>query len=1117
MQALLASCCAAGSAKNHISQPVWHTHCRLGCELSFPGHLASGFDASPKAADCVDGCMLPLFDAVDSAGCEAQCADRARHNGCTEHVWAGNHILCGNKTAWCATGCRRGIELRSHWSQADRLDDNPRAGDELRPSTRAPTRAPTVAPTRVPTPRAPSARFSGGFAYEADVLTTAVPTRAPTKAPTPPTPSPESPTPAPTPPAAPTPSPTPAPLFCPAGKFGQIDEGACNPCESGRYAASAGKRITCERCPPGKFQMFSGGNDCSQCPAGTSSPDPAAIECTKCAPGQFSGGLGSRSCRACWAGRFCSMVGTNLTGAVCPPGKYAGAAAPSCKVCPAGRFSKQAQAECELCFASHFGTSEGAANGGCDGRCAPGRFSKPDRLGCKDCKEGRHSASGSAGDLCDGLCPMGRYSGQGSAKCTTCQAGRSQGFPGESACTSCKVGRFATGGNRVCSTCPAGKQNTEHGEVQCHDCAPGRYGAAPNACAGCGAGRYGKGGSPSEKCSGACPAGRFSRAGAATCIVCNAGQWSARRSVRCELCVEGRYGNGADVSASCAGPCQAGRFSPKAGSPHCDMCVAGRYSFTASTRCLMCAPGRYSTAVGASGRCALCASGLYSSPNGAECLPCTAGHFGGSTHTGSPACEGPCPAGRYSNAGWGKCKRCSPGRAQPGNGASSCAVCAEGTFAPLSGHTRCLACRKGLWSIVGASKCQVVGHLGVLAEGQTGSPTPAPTAVPTPVPTPHGPCTAVALISADRPLMNCGGAYVQLDKSQRMYTYEGANRCGSGKAAYMYYARQLRRWVVGASILHGPYLLASEVTAFTRTHIPKQWSVRRGHLFHIDTGISARCVAPPPTPAPTPVRPTPAPTPEHTEPSELLRFHAHIYEIPEGKSITAIAQMLQHAIAAAAGVKDEAVTVGDAHKAAPPPSSAYLAVRPEPGIAYSVSIRVVRGFLTTQDVVEANFADGVVKALRISGVDIESIVLRKMAAAILPQSAPPRAARRQRKTMAQLIAAAERQDLAKAQTAKAWEHVGRAASHAGTGRRSSASKGTRTGSTLRRREPLVPVAIAVASLGAALLFMKLRGSGPDSNGAATGDASAVSPEELTQLAASVQAQRNAVDYDVEDI
>ena len=808
--------------------------------------------------------------------------------------------------------------------------------------------------------------------------------------------------------------------------------------------------------------------------------------------------LGGNSCSACWAGRYCPKEGSTTNGILCDAGTFSAAAAERCTDCSAGRFSAKGQGECKLCMASHFGTDTGATNSGCDGRCAPGQYSTNDRLACKDCPAGRFSKYGSASKLCDGVCRTGRFSGVGSKTCTTCEAGRASRLFRATACTDCKRGRFSAEGQRACSLCPRGKYNVGQGSTRCWDCAPGRYSAPNNNCVPCAAGRYGEGGSPTEECSGACLAGRYSAPGFASCIVCNAGKWSLHESVKCNLCAAGRYGMGADVSAKCTGPCAAGRFSPIDGAPNCKMCPAGRYSVEGATSCSACASGHFATAVGSrSAGCAgACPRGQFSSDDGTECLPCMAGYFGGNIPTSDPQCEGKCAAGRFSETGAAECKACPSGRAQHKAASTSCAFCAEGQFAPLQGQNRCLACRKGQWSIVGATNCQSLGHLGELVPTATRSPMPVVSSTATPVPTPRGPCTAVALVAADRPLMLCSGVYVQLDPSEFVFTYKGTNRCGSG-SVYMYYARTLHRWVVGTSTSHGPYLLASEVGAFQPNYIPTKWSVsKQMHIFHIDPGISARCTKPPKTPAPTPAPPTHTPTPFPTSPHVLLRFRAHIYDVPGGKFTPAMSEALRKAISSAASTTVDKVTIGDAKSAPAPPTNIYLKLTPKSGVFVNFSLLVDVGAIGDNDVLDPAFAEWVVTQLRNHHVDIASITVRK----------EPHSYHKAHRTMAQMLAQTERQVLEQqVKTARAWEHA--------TDVPGSAPKMPAAHEAVEHHALLV-MGSAIVVAGMVLFATRCRVAK-----AAPAAVSNTSAEELTQLAASLQLQwsTSQLDCDVEDI
>jgi hypothetical protein len=236
--------------------------------------------------------------------------------------------------------------------------------------------------------------------------------------------------------------------------------------------------------------------------------------------------------------------------------------------------------------------------------------------------------------------------------------------------------------------CEAGK-HLAGDPPQCQDCEIGKYRehwSRAIRCKGCPTGRYGVGGSASDKCSGLCPKGKYGQEG--RCRGCPRGLVSQFDGLaKCGHCPPGSEPRGASVSTSC------------------HMCTAGKFAAGNGSNCKNCLFGRYTATVG-SGSCTMCPAGqmrgLFSKSQ-TQCDKCLAGKH---SRPGARSCSG-CSMGTYSDVqGTTVCKTCGDGKYSDKLGSVSCKLCAAGRYG-WGNSTSALCsgpCAKGRWGHAGAKK-----------------------------------------------------------------------------------------------------------------------------------------------------------------------------------------------------------------------------------------------------------------------------------------------------------------------------------------------------------------------------------------------------------------------------
>lgn len=389
-----------------------------------------------------------------------------------------------------------------------------------------------------------------------------------------------------------------------------------------------------------------------------------SITFSKLCPAGQQGPLGNSPCSLCPEGSYGGARGIGMESAncsgLCPPGQYSTAGSSVCLPCPAGRY----------------GFALGLSSAACSGPCVASQGAA--------CPPGQVAPNGTA-------CGPGKYSSNdtGVPQCVTCPQGTYGATPSlaSPACT----GPCMSAPGRVCgpgATSPLG-----------HPCPPGSFSDTWNAsaCTPCPAGRYGaEEGLSSPACSGAAvvSAGLYpvpgAVAAAGTGAPCPRGKYSlGGAELSCTNCKAGYFGRlPRQTSSDCSGPCPPGQYSD-AGAQSCSLCPAGTYgsqqgaNWSACSGACVVAPGRYCPA-GATAQSVPCPLGLFNSnssiDSGSGCLPCVAGRFGSMMGLNSSTCSGVCGVGTFSGEGFSACVACTAGKFANTSGAPLCSPCPLGRF-----------------------------------------------------------------------------------------------------------------------------------------------------------------------------------------------------------------------------------------------------------------------------------------------------------------------------------------------------------------------------------------------------------------------------------------------------
>ena len=462
--------------------------------------------------------------------------------------------------------------------------------------------------------------------------------------------------------------------------------------------------VECIECPIGKQATYPGAAACQQCQAGEYGED-----CDKCAPGQYREGDDddASTCDLCLPGKHQNAAGQAAC-LPCVPGKHNAnegqlyctdcaintysdiTELKACKDCPVGKeLQWTGGASCQMCAAGRYG-------GDCS-LCAAGMF----RAGHDD------DAS-----TCDD-CPRG-FSQQfaGSPVCLQCVPGTYQNETKQLLCKDCKIGKFANVTKlKQCYTCVSGQQATSKGTAVCQNCFAGKYGGVPGMpCKNCKTGRYRSGNQKGTLTSCLlCGKGKYSSAGAPSCIVCSAGQHASQvESNSCTKCEAGRYAD-QEMSGTCK-TCDNGKYSligsascvdcpPGTAGIGCNKCGVDQYRGENDqdlTVCITC-PSGYAARTNGSAKCSSCSAGTA----GVSCTDCFPGQYRGNEDRNLTVCIA-CPSGFATDkASQPFCLECDSGMYQDEASAKTCKACRPGQHQDSKKRTECKDCELGTFTSKG--------------------------------------------------------------------------------------------------------------------------------------------------------------------------------------------------------------------------------------------------------------------------------------------------------------------------------------------------------------------------------------------------------------------------------
>ena len=409
-----------------------------------------------------------------------------------------------------------------------------------------------------------------------------------------------------------------------------------------------------------------------------------------------------------------------------------------CKKCPRGKYSDgqddDVQRTCKACGPNTYQDQTGQSSCKPWTGCAAGHFKT---------KEGSETNN----TLC-GLCAAGQYQDQSEtmlAGCIACEKGKFQNELGKSKCADCSRGKWSDqiglADEERCHPCPHGTAGASKGATlleDCKDCAMGYYQfdrGQPH-CDKCVNGTFNFE-TPRVACYG-CPPGftRWAeRPGQLLCIadsgsgefVCPEGHYKPNKTAECEPgCLPGESGD--PPRPPHCNLCVAGKYTDQFAQKTCRNCSAGTYGIIGSkqhpaTQCYACPLGLIQPKTGQS-NCMLevspCPAGTYGNPQSSHCEDCTAGWYqnelrqrsckicgvGRFSGSGASACSS-CRVGRFNGqATSDKCVNCGKGSYQDQTGQQTCRLCSGGNFQSQLGQNNCTRCPSFISAVPGADHCR---------------------------------------------------------------------------------------------------------------------------------------------------------------------------------------------------------------------------------------------------------------------------------------------------------------------------------------------------------------------------------------------------------------------------
>jgi len=466
-------------------------------------------------------------------------------------------------------------------------------------------------------------------------------------------------------------------INCVTGTYGQDNKGAksptsCTPCVKGKYLDVVGAfgSQSCQVCPSGFVQNFTGRAFCLPCTPGSFTVGKGMAECIPCGAGRSSATVArTEMCDVCTKGRHQPDTGTTSC-LKCIPGTYqSNLQQIKCKVCRIGRASSviARENECDVCVKGRHQPNNGTT--ACLD-CIPGKYqSETGQSNCNNCEIGRASSAVARGTFCD-VCTVGRKQpNQGTTDCLDCIPGTYSMYEKQRECKICESGKASSLVARKfkCELCGKGRHQPDEGTTSCLKCIPGQYQTETG----------------QQNCN-ACEIGRASPAVARTtdCEICTIGRKQPRTgTTACLDCIPGKYQDQPE-QVNCI-DCQKNTYTRAAQQVVCKICATGKYSVRkGSASCASCGAGRFGIG------CNKCPTGYYrvaDDPNLARCMICDTGE-NTNNKTGAASCSG-CDLGRYGSSK-GTCTDCPTATFQDERKQLSCKTCKGGKI-PNQKQTSC--------------------------------------------------------------------------------------------------------------------------------------------------------------------------------------------------------------------------------------------------------------------------------------------------------------------------------------------------------------------------------------------------------------------------------------------
>ena len=195
------------------------------------------------------------------------------------------------------------------------------------------------------------------------------------------------------------------------------DSKACDPCESGKFGASAG---VCTNCDAGRYEDSEGSVKCKECAKGQAQEEGGKIECKLCGTGTFANKTSLEQCYDCPKGYYVNDLGSASCFS-CSPGKFTSSLGSlKCEPCPRGYLQDQPKKS----FCDKVKPGKVVAEGGSASIQVPFGYKICDEQGdsCETtapfeaCAQGKYGKAPTPTNQCYD-CEAGKSSSQGATRC----------------------------------------------------------------------------------------------------------------------------------------------------------------------------------------------------------------------------------------------------------------------------------------------------------------------------------------------------------------------------------------------------------------------------------------------------------------------------------------------------------------------------------------------------------------------------------------------------------------------------------------------------------------------------------------------------------------------------